>query len=165
MDPWVAMEMFENITNSRSANCTRYSSCNAEISNTKSGVDIINCNIPISDTDCYQQSSISDSYKQQSLNIEIRIFMGYVTLFYHQENNGIQNLTESEFCSDLKTVLSDEECMNYLESILSNDKNLIYPENITVNVSFSEMQVYISFNNSYLIISTDTALFNCIRKS
>ena len=93
--------------------------------------------------------------------------MDYVTLFYHQENNGIQNLTEREFCSDLKKVLSDEECMNYnktlIESILGNDK--IYCENVTVNVSFSEMQVHISFNNSYLIISTDTTLFNCICKS
>ena len=164
MDPWV--EMFENITNSRSANCTRYNSCNAETSNIKSDVDIINCNIPISDTDCYQQSSIIGSYKQQSLNVEIRTFMDYVTLFYHQENNGIQNLDESEFCSDLKTVLSDEACINYdktLDSTFGGD--IICCENITMNVSFSEMQVHISFNNSYLIISTDTALFNCIRKS
>ena len=75
MDPWV--EMFENITNSRSANCTRYNSCNAETCNNKSDVDIISCNIPISDTDCYQQSSIIDSYKQQSLNIEVRIMLHF----------------------------------------------------------------------------------------
>ena len=151
-----------------SANCTRYSSC-SEVSPGDSYTDVINCTIQVDDTGCYLQSSI-DSYQQQLFNYEIRIAVNNVTLQYHQDNNGTQDLSESILCRETYINLKEISGEKCIEDKVPNGLGLIFDNNvccedITMNVSLNQMQVNISFSNYTLVVSTDVVLFNCSCKS